>query len=65
MMVARALNLKTSNVKNPGFKDVETTHPAYKEIAAVVNAGILPKVIIHLDRMIKFLAHIFLSSSLV
>lgn len=43
IMVSKALKLNTSNVKNPGFNDVKTNHPAYKEIAAVVNAGILPK----------------------
>lgn len=41
-MLARALKLDTANVKNPNLPDVPTTHSSYKEIAAVVNAGIMP-----------------------
>lgn len=41
VIISRALGLDTSKVKNPGFKDVPTTHTYYKEIAAVANAGIV------------------------
>lgn len=41
VLLARALKLTTSNVKNPGFSDVPTSHPYYKEIAAVVESGIM------------------------
>ncbi|MCL1698501.1 S-layer homology domain-containing protein [Lysinibacillus sp. BPa_S21] len=40
VMLTRALGLQTTNVKNPNYKDVPSTHPYYKEIAAVQNAGI-------------------------
>lgn len=43
IMLARAFELDTENPKNPGFKDVPTNHSAYKEIAAVVEAGIFQK----------------------
>lgn len=36
-----ALDLNTTNVKNPNFSDVPTTDPNYKYIAALQNAGIL------------------------
>ncbi|MER1998641.1 MAG: S-layer homology domain-containing protein [Lysinibacillus sp.] len=39
--IVRALNLDTSNVTNPNFKDVSTNHPYYREIAAIENAGIM------------------------
>lgn len=41
-MLARALKLNTSTVKNANLMDVPATHGSYKEIAAVVNAGIMP-----------------------
>lgn len=41
VLIARALDLDTTKITNPGFKDVPTSHPYYKEIAAVVNAGIM------------------------
>lgn len=41
VLLARALDLDTSNVKNPGFTDVPTSHPYYKEIAAIANKGIM------------------------
>lgn len=41
-MLARALKLDLTNVKNPNLPDVPTTHTSYKEIAAVVNAGYMP-----------------------
>lgn len=41
VLLARALKLDTTKVTNPGFKDVPTNHPYYKEIAAIVNAGIM------------------------
>lgn len=40
VMLTRALGLQTTNVKDPKYQDVPTTHPYYKEIAAVQNAGI-------------------------
>ncbi|WP_110111578.1 S-layer homology domain-containing protein [Bacillus sp. CGMCC 1.16541] len=43
IMLTRALKLNTTSVKNPGFKDVPTSHPAYKEIAAATNAGLFSK----------------------
>lgn len=41
VLLARALKLDTTKVTNPGFKDVPTSHLYYKEIAAIVNAGIM------------------------
>lgn len=38
-ILVRAKKLPLDNVPNPGFKDVPTSHPFYKEIAAAVNAG--------------------------
>jgi trimeric autotransporter adhesin len=43
VMFVRALDLKTDNVADPGFKDVPTTHPYYKEIAAATAAGLFNK----------------------
>ncbi|MEY9978812.1 S-layer homology domain-containing protein [Lysinibacillus sp. RC79] len=40
VMLTRALGLQTTNVKDPKYQDVPTTHPYYKEITAVQNAGI-------------------------
>lgn len=40
VMLTRALGLKTTNVKNPKYLDVPTTHIYFKEIAATQNAGI-------------------------
>lgn len=40
VMLVRALNLPTTNLKNPNYKDVPITHPYYKEIAAAYNAGL-------------------------
>ncbi|HWO98321.1 MAG TPA: S-layer homology domain-containing protein [Bacillus sp. (in: firmicutes)] len=42
IMLVRALKLNTYNPPNPGFSDVSPAHPAYKEIAAAVNAGLFP-----------------------
>lgn len=42
-MLVKALNLPTTNIQNPGYKDVPTTHPYYKEIAAAYTAGIFSK----------------------
>lgn len=42
-MIARALKLDLSNRPNPGFKDIPTSHYAYREIAAVVDEGYYPK----------------------
>ncbi|MDX8363798.1 S-layer homology domain-containing protein [Cytobacillus sp. IB215665] len=41
VLLDRALNLDTSNITNPNFKDVPTDHQYYKTIAAVANAGIV------------------------
>ncbi|KYG90301.1 S-layer homology domain-containing protein [Metasolibacillus sp. FSL H7-0170] len=41
VLLTRALDLDTKSISNPGFKDVATSHPYYKEIAAIVNAGIM------------------------
>ncbi|HZG70816.1 MAG TPA: S-layer homology domain-containing protein [Chondromyces sp.] len=38
-VLARAKGLKLEGRPNPNFKDVPTSHPFYKEIAAVVDAG--------------------------
>ncbi|MGE8036135.1 S-layer protein [Lysinibacillus sp. KCTC 33748] len=40
VMLTRALGLQTTNVKDPKYQDVPSTHPYYKEIAAMQNAGI-------------------------
>ncbi|MEE1130919.1 MAG: S-layer homology domain-containing protein [Caryophanon sp.] len=42
-MLVKALELPTTNVQNPGYADVPTTHPYYKEIAAAYTAGIFGK----------------------
>lgn len=39
--IANALKLDTTKVTNPHFKDVPTTHPYYKYIAAIANKGII------------------------
>ncbi|WP_404427533.1 S-layer homology domain-containing protein [Ureibacillus chungkukjangi] len=41
LIISRVLKLELGNVKNPNFTDVPTSHPYYKEIAAVQNAGIM------------------------
>lgn len=38
-MIAGALKLDTSNVKNPNFKDIQTTNHYYNQIAALVATG--------------------------
>jgi methionine-rich copper-binding protein CopC len=43
VMFVRALKLPTDNVTDPGFKDVPTTHPYYKEIAAATAEGYFNK----------------------
>ncbi|MBM7610731.1 hypothetical protein JOD29_004066 [Lysinibacillus composti] len=40
-IIAGALDLDTKNVKNPGFKDIPTSHQYYGAIAALANAGII------------------------
>lgn len=40
-MLALSINIKTTNVKNPKFKDIQATHPDYKYIAALAEAGII------------------------
>lgn len=39
-MLVRALNLPMTDLKSPNYKDVPTTHPYYKEIAAAYTAGL-------------------------
>lgn len=41
ILIARALKLNLSNVTDPRLTDVQTSHPYYREIAAIVNAGIM------------------------
>lgn len=41
ILLARALDLPTENVKDPGFKDMAPTMTYYKEVAAVANANII------------------------
>ncbi|MEK4484775.1 S-layer homology domain-containing protein [Psychrobacillus sp. FSL H8-0484] len=41
VLISRALKLDLTSVTDPGFKDVPTTHPYYREIAAVANARIV------------------------
>jgi hypothetical protein len=43
VMFVRAHKLSTDNVVDPGFKDVPTTHPYYKEIAAATAEGYFNK----------------------
>ena len=43
VMMSRTLKLDLNNVTNPGYKDVSTSNTAYREIAAVVEAGIFTK----------------------
>ncbi len=40
-LIAEALNLDMTNVENPNYKDVSTTHRFYKHIAALAELGIL------------------------
>ena len=42
-MLVKALELPTTNLENPGYKDVPMSHPYYKEIAAAYTAGIFGK----------------------
>ncbi|MFJ8235946.1 5'-nucleotidase C-terminal domain-containing protein [Ureibacillus sp. NPDC094379] len=41
VIFAKALNLDTKNVKDPGFKDVPKTHDYYGAIAALAQANII------------------------
>ena len=41
LILSKVLKLNTSDVSNPNFADVPTTHMYYKEIAALSNAGII------------------------
>lgn len=43
VMLVRALDLPTTNLENPGYKDVPTSHMYYTEIAAAYNAGLFSK----------------------
>lgn len=40
-IIAKMIKLDTSNVKNPGFKDVPATNGYYKAIAAMTEKGII------------------------
>lgn len=40
-IIAKMVKLDTANVKNPGFKDVSTSHGFYKSIAAMAEKGII------------------------
>lgn len=40
-IIALALDLDTTNIKNPGFKDVSEKHSFYKYIAALADKGII------------------------
>ncbi len=40
VMLVKSLQFPTSNIKDPHFLDISTKHPYYKEIAALVDAGI-------------------------
>ena len=42
-ILVNSLQLDTSNVADPGYKDIPKTHIYYKEIAAAQNAGIFGK----------------------
>nr|WP_198044826.1 S-layer homology domain-containing protein [Lysinibacillus timonensis] len=39
VIISGALGLDTTNVQDPGFKDVPTSHPYHGAIAALANAG--------------------------
>lgn len=41
LMLVQTLQLDTSTVTNPQFKDISTEHPYYKQIATLVNKGII------------------------
>lgn len=43
MMMNRSLKFDTTNVVNPGFTDLSPSNAAYKDIAALVKAGVIPK----------------------
>lgn len=65
-MLVKALNLPTTNLQDPGYKDVPTTHPYYTDIAAAYTAGIFgkasyfkPESSISRAFMAKILAHSF------
>jgi len=52
--LAKALNLETKKVENPGFTDVPTSHPYYGPIAALATKGIIQKgANYHPDQFIK------------
>ncbi|MGE7021814.1 S-layer homology domain-containing protein [Solibacillus cecembensis] len=40
-MIALSIDINTKNPKNPRFTDVQATHPNYKYIAALAEAGII------------------------
>lgn len=41
ILLARAMNLSTENVTDPGFKDMPAGIRFYEEVAAVANAGVI------------------------
>ncbi|MGE7664315.1 S-layer homology domain-containing protein [Ureibacillus composti] len=41
ILLANALKLDTTNISNPEFTDVPSSHPYYRQIAAIENAGVM------------------------
>lgn len=67
-IIAGILGLNTENVKNPGFKDIPTSHQYYGAIAALTNAGIIsgyedntyrPGELVQRNHMAKIIANAF------
>ncbi|WP_449442498.1 S-layer homology domain-containing protein, partial [Ureibacillus acetophenoni] len=50
VILAKVLNLETTNVEDPGFIDVPKTHPYYVAIAALYKAGLVSG---HTDRTFR------------
>jgi len=50
VILAKVLNLETTNVEDPGFIDVPKTHPYYGAIAALYKAGLVSG---HTDRTFR------------
>lgn len=41
ILLANVLDVDTANIVNPNFTDVPESHPYYKQIAAIENAGVM------------------------
>ncbi|HWK22335.1 MAG TPA: S-layer homology domain-containing protein [Ureibacillus sp.] len=41
LIIAKAMGLDLNNVQNPGYTDVPSSHPYYKQIATISNAGVM------------------------